>query len=60
MKKVILSIILAFLSSQAVAQQVPYYKVREEEGRECRYYYSGVQNGKENLVNVQCFDDKRR
>lgn len=59
MREVILVFILAFLSSQAAAQ-VPYYKVRYEDGVECRYFYSGVQNGKENLIDVECFDNKRQ
>jgi len=55
MKKLILILILA---SNAAMAQVPYYKTRYEEGKECRYFYSGkMQKGMEDLVSVQCFND---
>lgn len=54
MKKLILALVLL---SQSAWSQVPYYKIRHEEGKECRYFYSGVQKGMEQLVNVQCFND---
>lgn len=57
MKKIFLTIILSLLAQLANAQ-VPYYKVRQEEGKECRYFYSGKMNkGMEDLVSVQCFND---
>lgn len=51
----IITTILVFFSINAFAQ-VPYYKERIEDGKECRYFYSGVQNGQEQLVSVQCWN----
>lgn len=61
MRNIISILFLAalFSCSESFARgQVPYYKTRHEDGKECRYFYSGVQNGQENLVAVQCFDEK--
>lgn len=57
MKKIILILTITLLANNTNAQ-VPYYKVRYEEGKECRYFYSGkMQKGMEDLVGVQCFDN---
>lgn len=57
MKKllIVLALLLSSVNSYA---QVPYYKTRYEEGKECRYFFSGrMDGGMEDLVSVQCFDD---
>lgn len=57
MKKIFILIILS-LSVKSAYAQVPYYKIRYEEGKECRYFYSGrMIGGMEELISVQCFND---
>lgn len=55
MKKLVL--ILVLLSQSAIAG-VPYYRDYNQEGKQCRYFYSGnLKYGMEELVSVQCFDN---
>jgi len=57
MKTLILSTLILLISTSANAYNpVPYSKTRYEGKRECLYFYSGKQNGGEDLVSVQCFD----
>jgi hypothetical protein len=58
MKLLLISVILSItlLTSNSFGQ-VPYHKERYVDGKKCLFFYSGVQNGQEQLIDVECFND---